>query len=370
LNHGSFGATPKQVLDAQNYWRGELERNPVAFITDKLPTLQRQAAERLARFVGTTGDCLAFVENATTAVNAVVRSADLQPGDEILTTSHVYKAVHNALRYVATRTGATLRVVDLPFPIYDPEQVLECLKAGLNQRSKLAVLDHITSSTGLVLPIQRMVDCCRERGVVVLVDGAHAPGQVPLALDELGADWYTGNAHKWLFAPKGCAFLYAAPHVQAATHPTVISHRYEEGFVAEFDYTGTKDPTAWLAIESALDFVEGIGLDTLRGHNHELVLQAAAKLRRLWGTKALAPDSMLGCIVTLQAPEGALGTGVDDAVAARRFLLDEHHTEVPVFPFGERNWVRISAQVYNELGDYEALGLALLARAKTIGEAR
>ena len=240
LNHGSFGATPKSVLEAQTYWRGELERNPVAFIVDRLPTLQRAAAERLGHFLGTSGDCIGFVENATTAVNAVIRSLDLGPGDEIITLSHVYGAVHNALRFVCRRTGARLRVLDLPFPIEDEEQVLDVLASGLTDGVKFAVLDHITSATGLVLPIQRMVDLCKNRGVLVMVDGAHAPGHVALNLDELGADWYTGNAHKWLFAPKGSAFLYAAPSVQSVTHPTVISHPYEQGFVQEFDYTGTE----------------------------------------------------------------------------------------------------------------------------------
>ena len=367
MNHGSFGATPKSVLEAQAYWRRELERNPVAFVVDRLPSVKRQVAERLAGFVGTFGENLGFVENATTAVNAVIRSFDLQPGDELLTTNHVYGAVHQALRYVCSRTGAKLRLVEVPFPITSSEQVLEALATGFSERTRLAVLDHITSATGLVLPIEEMVAMCRERGVLVLVDGAHAPGHVPLNLESLGADWYTGNAHKWLFAPKGCAFLYAAPHVQSLTHPTVISHNYEQGFVAEFDYTGTKDPSAWLAVEAALDFVESIGVGRMQEYNYALVREAAALLQSKWGTAPLAPDSMLGCLVTLAAPNGALGATLDEAAAARRYLLDEHQTEVPVFPFGERNWVRISAQVYNELGDYEALAEALLVRASRSG---
>ena len=370
LNHGSFGATPKSVLEAQSYWRRELERNPVAFMVDRLPAVQRQAAERLAGFMGTVGENLAFVENATTGVNAVIRSLQLNPGDEILTTNHVYGAVHQALRFVCARTGASLRVVEVPFPIASPDQLMQALEGGFREGTRLAVLDHITSATGLILPIERMVAACRERGVPVLVDGAHAPGHVPLNLDTLGADWYTGNAHKWLFAPKGCAFLYAAPRVQDLTHPTVISHDYQKGFVPEFDYTGTKDPTAWLAIEASLDFVELIGFERMRKHNYGLVRQAASLLRAAWGTAPLAPDSMLGYLVTLEAPVGALGSTIDEAAAARRYLLDEHRTEVPVFGFGGRNWVRISAQVYNELSDYQPLAEAILLRASMSGVQR
>jgi isopenicillin-N epimerase len=367
LNHGSFGATPRSVLEAQSYWRRELERNPVAFVVDRLPGAQRQAAERLAGFLGTVGDNLGFVENATTGVNAVLRSLAFSDADEILTTNHVYGAVRQALRYVCSKTGARLRVVEVPFPVEAPEQVLNALDLGFRENTRLAVLDHITSSTGLILPIREMVAMCRERGVRVLVDGAHAPGHVALNLEEIGADWYTGNAHKWLFAPKGCAFLYAAPQVQHLTHPTVISHDYEAGFVPEFDYTGTKDPSAWLAVEAALDFVDSVGVERMRAHNTGLAREAGELLRTAWGSPRLAPDSMLGFLVTLQAPPGALGTTLDEAISARRFLLDAYRTEVPVFGFGERNWVRISAQVYNELSDYEPLAEAVLQRASKSG---
>ena len=357
LNHGSFGACPRVVLEAQSAIRERMERRPVQFLVDELPVLLGAQISRLAQLVGALSERMVFVENATQAVNAVVRSLALAPGDELLTTSHVYGAVRQTLRFVAERSGAVVVVAQVPFPATDPGAALASLAACMNERTRLVVVDHLTSPTALVLPVEQVVALCRARGVPVLVDGAHAPGHLPLALDALGADWYTGNAHKWLFAPKGCAFLYARAGAPAV-HPTVISHGYGTTFQEEFHWVGTKDPSAWLALGAALDFVDAHGgAPVIAAGNHQMVREASALIEAELGLTPTAPWSMRGAMATFAHPAGGPATlarakELHDALAAVG-------VEVPVFPFADRVWFRISAQLYNERADYERLVEAL-----------
>jgi len=355
LNHGSFGLTPKAVLAAQDAFRQEMESQPVQFLhRENLAPRLRAAAARLAAFLGADGADLAFVDNATSGVNAVLRSFPLRPDDEVLLNDHTYPAVRNAIRYVCERSGARPVEVPLPFPATDAGAIVAAVRAGLTPRTRLAVFDHISSATALIMPIAELAALCRAAGVKVLIDAAHAPGMLTLDLPSVGADWITGNAHKWLFAPKGCAFLWADKAAQADLHPTVISHGFGQGFLAEFDWTGTRDPTAWLAAPAALDFYREMGDGSLRARNHALACEAGHRLAAAWGTAPGAPDAMFGSMAVVRLPGNRPGT-LEAAAILHDRLWRDHRIEVPVIPFAGTLWIRVSAQIYNEMADYERL---------------
>ncbi len=359
LNHGSYGATPRQVLAAQQQWRDRMERQPVAFMSETLPRALREAAARLAAFVGAEARDLVFVENATAAANAVLASTDLAPGDEIVVTTHGYPAVRKAVRHRCAQTGARMVEAALRCPIPNDANVVGIVESTLGPRVRLAILDHITSTTATMLPIKRLVALCRERGVPVLVDGAHAPGMLALDVAGIGADYYTGNCHKWLFAPKGCGFLWARPEAQPDLHPTVISHGYGQGFTAEFDWIGTRDPSTWLAVTEAIGFLQQLGPERLRRRNTELCRAAADMLCEAWQTECAAPPGMRAAMATIRLP-GTAGPGT--RTAARQlhaWLRDTRRIEVPIHVFADALWVRVSAQVYNTLEEYEALAEAI-----------
>ena len=259
VNHGSFGAAPRAVLEVQQEWRRRMEAEPNGFFFQVLPEALRSAAESLGAFIGADGRDIAFVENATTGCNAVLRSLRLTAGDEVLVLSHGYPAVRNAARHIAERAEARVIEAEVPFPRPQPAAIIAGVGAALTRRTRIAVIDHITSPSALVLPLGEIVALCHSAGVPVLVDGAHAPGQIPLDLRAIGADWYVGNCHKWLCAPKGCGFLWAAPERQADLHPVTISHGYGKGFLAEFDWTGTADRSAVLCVAAAIDFHQRLG---------------------------------------------------------------------------------------------------------------
>ncbi len=362
LNHGSFGATPRPVLAAQDDWRRRMEAQPVRFMVRELPRLLRHAAADLAAFLGAAGDDLVFVDNATTGVNAVLRSLDLVPGDEVLVTDHGYPAVRNAARYVCERSGARLVEARLPFPATGAAAIEAAVAAALTARTRLAIFDAVTSPTAIVLPVAALARRCRAAGVRVLIDAAHAPGMLDLDLPGLGADWVAGNAHKWLFAPKGCGFLWADRAAQGELHPTVISHGLGKGFTAEFDWTGTRDPSAWLAVGAALDFYRAMGDGNLRARNHALAVDAAALLAAAWGTEAAAPPDMLGSMAAVRLPGGAEATAAGAAVA-HDVLWDGHRIEAPVHAVAGALWLRVSAQIYNDIAEYRRLAEAVLGAA-------
>ncbi|MDX2273354.1 MAG: aminotransferase class V-fold PLP-dependent enzyme [Cyanobacteriota bacterium] len=360
LNHGSFGATPSPVLAAQAAWRERMERQPVLFLAGELPDLQRQAAAVLAEFVGSRPENLVFVDNATTGVNAVLRGLDWHAGDRVAATDHLYGAVGQTLTYLAQRHGYGLDLAHIPFPLRDERDILTAWAAVLTPQTRLAVFDHITSASGLIFPIAQMISLCRAQGIPVLVDGAHAPGMIPLDLENLAADWYVGNAHKWLCAPKGCGFLWTHPQHQAQTHPTVISHGYGSGYLAEFDWVGTKDPSSWLAVSAAIEFQHHLGSAAIRQHNQALALWAGEHLSRAWGSPLPAPVGMLGSMVAIpldpqQMPVPPQASLSQLAQQIHDWLWQQHRIEVPVYSFQDRLWLRISAQVYNQPHEYERL---------------
>ncbi|HML14467.1 MAG TPA: aminotransferase class V-fold PLP-dependent enzyme [Xanthobacteraceae bacterium] len=354
LNHGSFGATPRPVLAEQDRWRILMERHPTHFMSEELPPALRAAAARLAAFVGARADDLVFVENATAGCNAVLRSLRFAPGDEILVTDHGYPAVRKAAEYVVARAGACVVEAAVPFPLEDAAQVVSAVAARLGPRTRLAIFDHVTSPTAIIFPVRELTALCRAAGVPVLVDGAHAPGMLSLDVPAIGADWYTGNCHKWLMAPKGSAFLWVAPDRQADTHPLVISHGFGDGFTAEFDWVGTRDPSAWLAVPAAIDFHERLGGARLRERNAALAREQGTLLARAWNTERGAPDALTGSMAAVRLPLREAATA-ERALKLRRKLFAEHRIEVPVSPFAGALWARISAHAYNRPEDYARL---------------
>ena len=373
LNHGSFGACPIEVLDVQTELRRRMERNAMQFFLRDLEPLLDDARSKLAAFVGASPEDIGFVTNATSGVNMVLRSLDLKAGDELLTTNHAYNACSNALRFVAERTGARVVVANVPFPLEKPEQVVSAILAATTPSTRLAMVDHVTSQTGLVFPIREIVAALSTRGIDVLVDGAHAPGMVDLDVTAIGAAYYTGNCHKWVCAPKGAAFLHVRRDKQAAVRPLTISHgansrRAERSrFLLELDWQGTTDTTPALSIPAALAFLEKSwpgGIPALRSRNRELALRAREAISHLLGAPLCAPESMIGSLGAIGFAPGP--RGIDSALDLEPLaeaLAQGPRIEVPVFTWSEppMRLLRVSAQIYNRWADYERLMAALPA---------
>lgn len=366
LNHGSFGACPRVVLDAQLAFREQMERDPVRFLALELEPRLDEARLKAAAFVDAAPEDFVFVKNATSAVNAVLASFPFRPGDELLVTDHGYAACRNAAEYWARRASARVVEAKLPWPLPDPQSALIAILSALTPRTRFALVDHVTSPSALVLPIERIVAELQTRGVTVLVDGAHAPGMLPLSVRAVGADYYTGNFHKWCCAPKAAAFLVAPPARQADLHPVVISHgasanRPERPRTwLEFDWLGTDDPSAYLTVPHALDFIARAlpgGVAELYEHNHALVLSGRALLCESRGAVPSGPSECVGSMATLSLPLAAMP---EPEVLYRR-LLEEHRIQLPVFAIRDRREcaLRISAHLYNTLDDYQHLASAL-----------
>lgn len=372
LNHGTVGATPRRVLAAQQAIRDEIERQPARFLLRELADVRqfemrgrprmRVAADAVAAFLGARGDDLAFVDNATTGANAVLRSLRLVPGDEIVVTDHGYGAVTNAARFVAERAGGRVVTAELPHPRWEADAIADAILAAAGPRTRLVIADHVTAPTALVLPVQGIVARCHAIGVPVLVDGAHAPGALALDIPALGADWYTGNLHKWAMAPRSSAILWAAPERQRDLHPTVISWGYERGFDAEFDLLGTRDPSAWLAAPEGIAFMRELGLEAMRAWNHRLAWDSARRLADRWGVELPQTEAMVGTMVSVPLP-ARFGTTPEHGRRLKDALLDEDGIEAQVHEFrGQLLW-RISAQVYNDASDVERVARAIESRA-------
>ena len=376
LNHGSFGACPREVLAVQAALRDRLEAEPVRFLARELDDLLAEVRVVLGRFVGADPDDLALVPNATAGVNTVLRSLRFAPGDELLTLDHEYNAALNALRFTADRDGAQVVVAKVGFPIAGPGTVVEALLAAVTPRTRLAMVSHVTSPTALILPVGEIVARLAERGVDTLVDGAHAPGMIPLDLAGLGAAYYTGNGHKWLCAPKGTGFLHVRRDRQSAVRPLAISHGANarpdgrSRFRMEADWTGTADPTAHLSIPAAIAFGASLrpgGWPATMEADRELVRIGRDRLCAALGIAPPAPDEMLGSMVAIPIP-GPVAEPDRDPLGAR--LFERHRIEVPVggFPVPaaldpgrvpDRRIVRISAAPYNRPDEYERLAEAL-----------
>ncbi len=358
LNHGSFGACPIVIQEVQSRLRAEMEREPIDFLSASLSARLQQARVELAAFLGAEAQDLVFVSNATTGVNAILQSLKFEPGQEILISNHTYAACRRAVEVVAEKHRLRVVVADIPFPIKTADDVIEAVLARLSAHTRLALLDHVTAPTALIMPLRSLVSELHRRGVDTLVDGAHAPGMVPLDLSTLGAAYYTGNAHKWLCAPKGAAFLYVRRDRQTGVHAPVISHGYGQGFQTEFDWTGTDDPTPWLCIPECLRYLPTLlpgGWPALMQRNHDSAVRARALLLTRLGLPAPCPDSMLGAMASIPLPAPAEGApanalnaqGLHDWFRGRGI-------EVWVHPH-PRLLLRLSAQLYNRPEQYECL---------------
>jgi isopenicillin-N epimerase len=373
LNHGSFGACPRPVLEFQAELRARMEREPVDFLYRQLGGRLAEARAALGAFVGAEPDGLAFVTNATSAVNAALRSWELKPGDEVLTTDHAYGACRKALEFVAARRGARVVVARVPFPLAGPEEIIRPILEAVTPRTRLALLDHVTSPTALVMPLAKLVEPLRGHGVECIVDGAHALGMIPLDLDRLGAACYTANAHKWLCAPKGAAFLHVRSDLRDRIRPLVISHGYEPAapavrFREEWDWTGTDDPTAWLSIPECLRVLGGLlpgGMAALMERNHALALRGRDIVLETFGLVPPCPDTLIGSMAALPLPAGTAASPAGrlghEALAA---WTRERGIEPWFFPWPcpGGKLVRLSAQIYNHEEQYRALA-ALLREA-------
>ena len=371
LNHGSFGAAPATVLEAQQRWRDRLESNPTRFMLEHYQPALDLARERVAGFVGAEPAGLAFVNNATAGVNAVLRSleATLRTGDEIVITDHGYNACRNAATVTAARTGARVVLAAVPFPVDGPDAVIDSIMEAVTGRTRLLLIDSVTSPTALVIPVTELV-AALEPDVAVLVDAAHAPGMIDFDVTAIGASYITGNCHKWMCAPKGSAFLYVREDRRSRIYPAVISHGYNGAWPAEgghlhtqFDWTGTDDPSAWLAVPDALDAVGTLrpdGWEGVRRSNRDLCLAGRDILVDTLGIEVPAPDEMIGSIASVPLPDssGPAGNIFDSLMVALRCNWS---IEAMVFnwPRPPRRLLRISAQQYNRIEEFHRLAEAV-----------
>jgi isopenicillin-N epimerase len=358
LNHGSFGAVPRPVLEAQDEWRREMERQPVDFLWRRLPALLEEARQAAAAFLRADPDGFAFVPNATTGVATVLASVELGRGDRVVLSDHAYPAVINAARRACLMAGAELTTVGIPLPLPEPAEIAEIFVRATTPGTRLVIVEQVTSPTGALLPALDVAAACRARGALVLIDGAHAPGMLSTDVGALEADFWTGNFHKWACAPKGSAALVVGPAHRDRVHPLTTSHGMGQGFREEFDWTGTKDDTAYLTVPAALAFMAGLGWDRVRRHNHELVAFGQRTVSKALGTEPPVPEPRFGSMALVGLPDGAAGTQ-DAAVALGARLYEAERIEVPIGAWNGRGYVRLSAQAYNGPADYERLADAL-----------
>ncbi|CAG0969040.1 isopenicillin-N epimerase [Phycisphaerales bacterium] len=379
LNHGSFGATPRAVQAEQSHWRERLESEPVRFFVEEHQGVMDGVREALGAFVKCRGRDLALLPNASIAVATVLENTRLSPGDEILMNAQEYPACQNTVRRAAARSGAKIAYAEIPFPIAFPDQVVRAYLDKVTPRTKLALVSHVTSPTGLVMPVEQIVMELRSRGVEVLVDGAHAPGMVPmLDIGAMAPSYYTANCHKWICSPKGSAFLYVREDLQAGFRPLALSNNAEKPkpgrsqFLTEFEYVGTQDYTSLYSIPKAIEVMGGIvsGWPEVMSRNHDLCVRARAMLCEAWGVAPPAPQGMIGSIATIILPshdaarrERLMKRPTKYHDALQDALLNRWKIQVPVWGLANKpeRFLRISSQLYNSWEQYEYLAEAVKA---------
>lgn len=357
LNHGSFGACPRSVLKAQDACRARMERQAIKFMDEELPSGLRKAAAAVGKFLGVEGRDLVFVENATAGANAVLRAQPWKRGDRCVLASHAYPAVRFAAERLAAERGFKVVYAPMPARVRGPEDLIAPFARAMGPRTRLVVVDHIAAPSALVFPVRDIARLAKAAGARVLVDGAHAPGQLPLDLPALGVDYYTGNLHKWLFAPKGSAVLWARRAVQEGLVPVVTSNNAGQGYLKEFEWTGTKDPSPFLCAGEGLAFHRRLGGRELMERNRALAWAGAVIVAGRTGLGIPAPREMYASLVPLVLP-ARLGSGPKAAAKVHK-ALQARKVEVPVFTVGTELFTRLSAQAYNDLADYAALARAL-----------
>ena len=376
LNHGSFGAAPKFVQKEQRRWQDILEHEPVRFFERIAPDAMLASREALASMLNCDSEDLALVDNATSGVNTIIRSLEFNEGDEILVPDHAYQACRNTIDYVADRHGVKVVTCKIPFPIHDSQIAVDAIMSKVTDRTVLAMIDTVTSPTGLLMPFKEIVSLLEEKGINVMLDAAHGIGMIPLDIDNLGASFTTSNCHKWLCAPKGSAFLHVRKDLQEKIHPLTISHgmTFPLGettrFRHEFDWTGTRDLSAHcslpVVINGMADMVEG-GWPAIMKHNHDLAIEGRDIICERLGIEKPCPDEMIGCIATLSLPGSSSG-GIPlyDPDPLHELLQDKYGIQVPVWSWAspKGRYIRISAQLYNHVNDYHDLAEALATELK------
>ncbi|MHC4976141.1 MAG: aminotransferase class V-fold PLP-dependent enzyme [Planctomycetota bacterium] len=380
LDHGAFGNTPEPVREAQRQILRRVDANRTKFFIRDLEPMLEEARQSLAQHIGATPTNLVWVPNATAGVNTVLRSMPFEAGDELLVLNHSYRACINAFEFIATRHGATVRTIELPLPIHSEQHVVDTILDAVTDRTRLLLLDHITSPTGLILPIEPIVRQLESRAVHVLIDGAHGPGMVPLELEQLGASFYTGNCHKWICAPVGSAFLHVREDLHEHIVPLSISHRGHGNrhdkprMLVDFDWVGTDDVSPYLTVPHAIEWGRSLmagGWDAIRTHNRDMAINARRLLLDALATEPIAPESMLGSLATVRIPDGTPDPKPWPSYTdhTQRALYEQHAIEVPIghFPAPPHRTMRISAQVYNTPDQYERLADALVGVLESQG---
>ena len=376
LNHGSFGACPDFVIKEQRMWQNLMEKEPVQFFEELMPELLLNSRIALAEFLSCDANDLAFVSNATSGVNTILRSLHFEQGDEILVPNHAYQACRNTIDFVASRWGAKVVEVAIPFPIDGPQTVIELMKSARSERTKLVMIDTVTSPTGLRMPFEELTAFFEGEGVEVLLDAAHGIGMIPLNLGKLGASYVTSNCHKWLCAPKGSAFLYVRSDKQSKIQPLTISHGHTfplddtTRFRHEFDWTGTQDISGWCAIPAVIEgmakLIDG-GWGAIMQHNHDLAIRGRDILCERLGIEQPCPNEMIACISTIKLPgEIPAKEKMHEPDPLHHVLSEKYNIQVPVWswPSPEGRYLRISAQLYNSIEQYELLADALVNELK------
>ncbi|MCE9620100.1 MAG: aminotransferase class V-fold PLP-dependent enzyme [Planctomycetes bacterium] len=360
LNHGSFGSVPRPVREAQEAWRAKLEASPIEWIGRRNTETLASVKQPLAKFLGCRPGDLGFVTNATEGINAVLRSLRFEPGDELLTSDHVYNAIRQAMKNRAQESGARYVEAEIPLPVRSPSQAMQALLSAVTPRTRLIVIDHITSPTALRFQVEEILKAVKGTRAQVLVDGAHSPGAIPLSLDSLGADYYAANLHKWVMGPRGSAFLWVPARLQPGIHPCVISHEWGNGFQKEFDWQGTRDLSGWNALPAAISWLEEIGLERIMDHNHRLAAWAHRLLCRELSVEPISPldGSMLACMASIRLPD-ALLKRFEQPEAFQKQLYEADRVEAPIIPWKEGWLLRMSAAIHNVPAHYERLAEVL-----------
>eukprot|EP01120_Amphizonella_sp_Union-15-10_P002702 TRINITY_DN13003_c0_g1_i1.p1 TRINITY_DN13003_c0_g1~~TRINITY_DN13003_c0_g1_i1.p1 ORF type:complete len:421 (-),score=53.81 TRINITY_DN13003_c0_g1_i1:105-1367(-) len=359
LNNGSYGANPLVVRSERLKWLYYADSQPLRYYNYDLLSAMTYTIRVLSEFVGAAPEDVVLVQNATMGVNCVVRSLKLKPTDNIVALNLGYAAINNCIRYACQYAGAEARLLEIQIPV-NFKKLLETLDKAIDSNTKLVVIDHITSSTGLIIPISAVIDLCHAKNVEILVDGAHSVGHIPIHLDKLGADYYTSNCHKWVYSSMGSAFLWVDKKHQSKIHPTVISHGYGHGYNSEFLFSGTKDYTAYLTIPTAINFYNKIGGEKIRNHNHQLAVWAGLELKKRWNTNFVFEetneyhlDNVIGNLCTVELPASMdRPATVADGNALHDKLLFEYGIEVPVVVLDQKLHIRISTQIWNEKQEY------------------
>jgi len=355
LNHGSFGAAPRPVFRAYQGWQRELERQPVEFLGRRFADMMQAARRSLADFLGTNADNLVYTTNVTESINIVAYSLSLGPGDEVLSTDHEYGALNRTWRFLAKERGFTYNNQPIPVPVTTQQAFVEALWKGVTAQTRVIFLSHITSPTALIFPIEKIVRRARQARILTVVDGAHAPGQIPLRLDNLGADFYGGNLHKWLCAPKGAGFLYARPEVQHLLKPLIVSWGYEAEypgpsmFVDQHEWTGTRDIAAFVSVPEAIKFQWEHDWEKVTHACHELACEAQERICALHSLSPLSDQSWFMQFVTIPLPDAI------DLAGLKKHLYDEYRIEVPLISWNGRKYIRVSVQGYNTRREVEML---------------